>query len=468
VLLSIRELYLLLIGVMSSIRAIFFGTILLFGMLVGFSIILVEWVHPANSQIHYFGCTECTEAFRSVSQSVLTLFKQLIAGDSWLISFPLFNEEPLSVIIMVAIVVTIMLGVINLILSVIIERAAEARNKNLEDMARHKAASQKETKKDLMRLCAEMDKDDSGKLTLDELQSAFDDSPKFRNTMLLLDVQKSDIEAIFRILDEDGSGDLDYEEFCEELIQLESSDQRTMLALTRLLVTEIRTKVEKQERKVDDVLETTAQTSVQLSAIDQKLDRLFLFTQANRKEIVPAVGMGGHNSHNSVLHPHVATAHHDSLGNMMEELGCAKYGMEHLAALGSKLAQEVEEQVAALHKQAALVASIWEMLPQQKFDLHSGSSNSPPETLEEGNLQQFRESVTVLSRSIEEQVSVIMHDAHQKISDTTTVITVNDALMRSMENDFAQLCNLPSGIEGDMCMDTTFETASPAGSIFEI
>jgi len=104
-------------------------------------------VHPANSQIHYFGCTECTEAFRSVSQSVLTLFKQLIAGDSWLISFPLFNEEPLSVIIMVAIVVTIMLGVINLILSVIIERAAEARNKNLEDMARHKAASQKKRRR---------------------------------------------------------------------------------------------------------------------------------------------------------------------------------------------------------------------------------------------------------------------------------------------------------------------------------
>jgi len=57
---------------------------------------------------------------------VLTLFKQLIAGDSWIISFPVLDRSPLLAPVLIFIVVSITLGVLNLILTVVVERAAEA------------------------------------------------------------------------------------------------------------------------------------------------------------------------------------------------------------------------------------------------------------------------------------------------------------------------------------------------------
>jgi len=89
-----RELYLLINGFASSCRAIFFGMLMLLCMLLLFSILMVELVHPVNSQIHYGTCSECTGAFNSVTWSTVTLFKEVIAGGSWIISFPLIKEAP--------------------------------------------------------------------------------------------------------------------------------------------------------------------------------------------------------------------------------------------------------------------------------------------------------------------------------------------------------------------------------------
>jgi len=62
-LLNIRELYLLVNGILSSMKAIFFGTTLIMLMLVAYSIVLVAWVHPVYSQLTFDECSGCSQAF---------------------------------------------------------------------------------------------------------------------------------------------------------------------------------------------------------------------------------------------------------------------------------------------------------------------------------------------------------------------------------------------------------------------
>jgi len=275
ILLQIRELYLLLNGVVNSMKAIFFGTGLLFGMLLTYSIVLVEFVHPHNSVLDYPECPECNRGFKTVAQSVLTLFQQLVAGDSWLISPYLIDGNAWIAPIMIFIVVTITLGIMNLILTVIVERAAEAREKDTANKVKQKTENQDANKRRLLKLCQELDSDQSGTLTIQELLSAFETSEPFRNLMAVLDVQEGDLEAIFKILDMDGSGDLDYEEFCDELVQLESQDTRMMIALTRFSVQDLRIYVEKHvEGVLTQVASKTGAHESRFDSIENKLDFL--------------------------------------------------------------------------------------------------------------------------------------------------------------------------------------------------
>jgi len=173
----IRELYLLINGFASSCRAIFFGMIMLFGMLLVFSILLVELVHPINSQQHYSTCNECSQAFNSVYWSTLTLFREIIAGGSWIISTPVIKQSPSVGIVLVTVVVVISLGTMNLILAVIVERAAEARDKDVTDRIQQKDDEASEMKLRLLQMCAAMDKDESYTLTIDEIKTAYEELP---------------------------------------------------------------------------------------------------------------------------------------------------------------------------------------------------------------------------------------------------------------------------------------------------
>jgi len=236
---QIRELYLMLNGVANSIRAIIIGALTLFGMLLTYSIILVELVHPRNSELRYEDCDDCHEGFSTVWKSVMTLFRALIAGDSWIVSLKLLGGSPWLAPIMIFVVITITLGMMNLILTVIVERAADAREKDIHNMARQKMQAQKELKHELITLCKEIDENGDGKMTICELLAAFDDSARFRDLMTLLDVHKSELEVLLKVMDQDGSGYLDYEEFCDELSRYKSFDRSMMLVLMKFNIVEL-------------------------------------------------------------------------------------------------------------------------------------------------------------------------------------------------------------------------------------
>ena len=120
-LISVPEFYLLITGFYSCIKAIIFGALMLLCAIMFWAVISVEVLHPItsdSSRISWEDCDRCPDGFRGVFAASLTLFQQVIAGDSWgTISVPLVETAPWTAVLLFWILITVSLGMLNLILA---------------------------------------------------------------------------------------------------------------------------------------------------------------------------------------------------------------------------------------------------------------------------------------------------------------------------------------------------------------
>eukprot|EP00931_Biecheleriopsis_adriatica_P015851 TRINITY_DN11884_c0_g1_i7.p1 TRINITY_DN11884_c0_g1~~TRINITY_DN11884_c0_g1_i7.p1 ORF type:complete len:710 (-),score=108.15 TRINITY_DN11884_c0_g1_i7:141-2270(-) len=240
-----RELYIMLHGFFSALRAIAWATVLLFVMLSMWGILAVELLSPHLDDLTesgvFDGCERCPRAFQSVEASILTLFQQIVAGDSWgVLSVPLIETYPATLLFFIPAFISIDLGLLNLILSVIVDKAQQAQADDVKFQLLHRQRAFDEAKKSLLGICMEIDEDGSGNLSLDELLRGYDEISSFRDQMDLFDLDKQDMSSLFKILDDDASGDVAYGEFVDQLIKMKSQDMNLALMFLRSQIKEIR------------------------------------------------------------------------------------------------------------------------------------------------------------------------------------------------------------------------------------
>lgn len=259
VLIAIREFYLLMSGFISSLRAIFFGSLMLITVIIVWAILVVQVIHPTNAHILYDGCERCSRGFASVQAASLTLFQTIVAGDSWgQISIPVIEENPIVAPIMLGIVVTIGLGIMNLILAVIVERATEARENDVAQKLKQVDAQREKDMFALARMCREIDEDGSGSLSLEEMLEGCDTIEEFRKMMFTMDLRREDVETLFHVLDVDRSGEVSYLEFCQLLDSCTRRDPAMLQSIIKYSVMEVRNMVR------DEVIATLNQHSQML------------------------------------------------------------------------------------------------------------------------------------------------------------------------------------------------------------
>ena len=102
--------------------------------------ISVELIHPIILELAEQGtwneCDTCSESFATIMQSNLTFLKTLLAGDSWgQVAVPVMKKQPLTIIIFVGALVSIVYGILNLIVAVIVDAAVEQREKDITTLA---------------------------------------------------------------------------------------------------------------------------------------------------------------------------------------------------------------------------------------------------------------------------------------------------------------------------------------------
>eukprot|EP00443_Scrippsiella_acuminata_P056291 CAMPEP_0115503646 /NCGR_PEP_ID=MMETSP0271-20121206/69588_1 /TAXON_ID=71861 /ORGANISM="Scrippsiella trochoidea, Strain CCMP3099" /LENGTH=487 /DNA_ID=CAMNT_0002932753 /DNA_START=13 /DNA_END=1473 /DNA_ORIENTATION=+ len=246
-----RELDIMLMGFLSAMKAMAWATIMIAVFLTLFSVVAVEILHPVANRLTakdgWQDCERCPRAFSSVMAANLTFLQQVVAGDGWgELSVPIIEEEPIAAIFLIGVFVIVQFGMVNLIVTVIVDVANTAREadelRKIEDRAREFSKIQKQ----LLKLCEELDTDHSGDLSLEELLFAMDHNARFAQLMATLDIGKDDMHVVFRVLDEDHSGSVMYKEFVDQLHKVKSQDTQTTLIFIKGHLNEVRSKVSEQ------------------------------------------------------------------------------------------------------------------------------------------------------------------------------------------------------------------------------
>jgi len=245
-----KELHMMLHAFLNALRTIFWAFIVLAILLSLWSIVAVEVVHDVNLRVYETGvyghCPRCERAFESVLQANLTFMQTIVAGDSWgQLALPIIEESPLTAIVLIGAFVTVHLGVLNLILTVIVNAAHEARESDEKLRAAERMNRYRSLKRRLLKIGTMLDEDQNDLISKDEMYRALEAVPEFRVTLESMDIRRDDIDDFFAFLDTDSSGQITYKEFVEQVSKMKSRD-------TAGLIVNVQSSVSKLSRLVQD------------------------------------------------------------------------------------------------------------------------------------------------------------------------------------------------------------------------
>eukprot|EP00747_Dinoflagellata_sp_TGD_P108359 gnl/TRDRNA2_/TRDRNA2_170390_c2_seq1.p1 gnl/TRDRNA2_/TRDRNA2_170390_c2~~gnl/TRDRNA2_/TRDRNA2_170390_c2_seq1.p1 ORF type:complete len:314 (-),score=44.73 gnl/TRDRNA2_/TRDRNA2_170390_c2_seq1:32-880(-) len=125
-------------------------------------------------------------------------------------------------------------------MAAVVDSSMEARKGTLHEIAYEHQQECEKAKKRLKRICAGMDEDASGDLTLEEMMHGATNITEFRDSLNVLDISADDIPLVFGMLDTDKSGSVGYEEFVDELYELVGKDTRSMLVFIKAYISDVR------------------------------------------------------------------------------------------------------------------------------------------------------------------------------------------------------------------------------------
>mmetsp|Transcript_89135 Transcript_89135/g.256963 ORF Transcript_89135/g.256963 Transcript_89135/m.256963 type:complete len:560 (-) Transcript_89135:89-1768(-) len=286
------ELDIMMRGLMFAAKTILWGVVLLVMLLCFWSIVAVLFIHPLVRELDQEGfwaergCADCATAYASVEKAMLSFSTQLIVGEGWAdINTPLIEKRPETAIFFFMVMITVTLAALNLLLGAIVERAGEANKVSAREVASKKEIERVEASRNLYRLCRELDTDESGRLTLDEIKKGYLDNAEFGDSMRAMDLRDSDLDVVFKMLDSDGSGDVEYTEFVEQLHLLKTQEMSTILMFIRYYVMDTHTHIQKalaatapphreDDPRVSQVQEMPALPAAKWPELDAELQKL--------------------------------------------------------------------------------------------------------------------------------------------------------------------------------------------------
>eukprot|EP00434_Breviolum_minutum_P004156 symbB.v1.2.003663.t2/scaffold175.1/size369221/19 len=194
---GLRELYKLASMMATCFRTLLWCFLLCFVVMTGWAMLMVEIVYPAVQDMHenhgfFTDCEQCQRAMSSVMDANLLLFKTVIAGDSWgEIAVPVIQEHPWTSVIFVGSMLTLVFGVVNLIVAVVVDTFADSRQNDVQNLAEELEDEIEHDRTALAKLFKRIDKDGSGQLTLEELIQGARHDRAFQSRLRVMDIDEN-------------------------------------------------------------------------------------------------------------------------------------------------------------------------------------------------------------------------------------------------------------------------------------
>lgn len=232
-------------GSASALKTIGWAAVLLAFILSLWALVAVTLLNPITTDLARIGaygdCERCGRAYSSILISMVTLMQTVLCGDSWgQVAVPVIEAEPYTLLIFGAIWATISVGIMNLILAVIVDSAAQDRMDDVAFQLEIGMMHGSSVKKKFLAICGELDQDGDGILTHVELLSAYSTQGDIQNMFSHLALDISKMENLLRHADKDGDGLVQYEEFATTMLKLKTMDVPTLGALMKQDVVEIK------------------------------------------------------------------------------------------------------------------------------------------------------------------------------------------------------------------------------------
>eukprot|EP00438_Fugacium_kawagutii_P030368 Skav223251 [mRNA] locus=scaffold2231:551146:554915:- [translate_table: standard] len=296
------------------LRTLCWSFLFCFVIMTSWAMLAVEMLSPYMSEMSDMGvwqdrnrndCKFCQNSLGSVLNANLLIFKTVVAGDSWGdVAVPLIERDPwIATGIFVGSHLTIVFGVLNLVVAVVVDTFAEQRMRDVTTMAMEMDEDAEEDLRDLDRMFLQIDANNDGNLTFDELLEGAMKVREFQNRLRVMDIDQNDLQQLFLMLDHDGGGTIDPDEFKKTLSRW-AFDSKTTTRFVRYNLQQLMndhqtaaTKIANMESRLEAAISSTERHVNQVKKIERRKKHRLSGNRKGRDVGYPRVGGDGAHRH---------------------------------------------------------------------------------------------------------------------------------------------------------------------------
>jgi len=267
---AVKELVKLIRVIAGCGMTLLWAGCLLFVFMTMWSTVAVEIVHPLLQNLiaeglEFEGCERCPRSFETVMNANLTFFQTIVAGDRWgLVAIPIIDAHPWTVFIFAGVLFTLLFGMLNLIVAVLVDITAEKRVEDEDDIQRQHDDMEMKQKHDLeqsMRQCRRMEMTGNDIISFADLQKDIRRIPELRDRMERLHMSEAELQDFYQSLDVEGQDDVDVQKFIDGLYPMASADRKMEMTFVKLNIMNIKRKQDALTGQVGDILKTVGSLS---------------------------------------------------------------------------------------------------------------------------------------------------------------------------------------------------------------
>jgi voltage-gated sodium channel len=178
--------------------------------------------------------------FGSLWKAIFTLFMSIAGGIDWADAYmPVTEVGVFPATVYIFFIMFASFCVMNVIIGIFCQNATEAFERDKDNFVEHAMNERKMHVETLKELFAKWETDGDGEISKEEFAVHLED-PKMHGLLKMLDIERRDALALFSLLDADGSGGLDVDEFICGCITFKGAAkaihiEQTALEMHRLL-----------------------------------------------------------------------------------------------------------------------------------------------------------------------------------------------------------------------------------------
>jgi len=225
----IAEFRRMVIALANSVQTLVWSMLILFLVIYTYGVWFTagiaeyKWTQKRTAK-QVQNAAQLDEHFGSISKTFYTLFVSITGGRSWhefIDSFKDIDSAGVLAILFLSFIVICIFGVLNIVTSVFVDSAMQSTQKCRDLMIAEKQKNKGRYVQHIRDIFSEIDTDHSGTIGPEEMvQFVEDKGLELQEYFEALELDASDAHLLFSLLDEDNSGCIDVDEFCEGCLRL--------------------------------------------------------------------------------------------------------------------------------------------------------------------------------------------------------------------------------------------------------